>query len=206
MPTTRLLFASHNAHKAAEVAQILDGTDVEVLPLSAVGALPEAPEDHDNFADNALQKARFIFERTGMPCVADDSGLEVRALGGAPGVHSKRFSPEGTAEANNALLLARLEGVTDRRAWFRCALAVVGPLRPGGPVVEGVVEGLCEGEIAQSPSGSGGFGYDPLFLPDETPGRSMAELRPEEKNGISHRGRAFAALPELLAQLRSVGL
>ena len=206
MPKLRLLFASHNAHKAAEVAQILSGTEVEVLPLSAVGPLPEAPEDHDNFADNALQKARFIFERTGLPCVADDSGLEVAALGGAPGVHSKRFSPEATAEANNALLLARLDGLSDRRAWFRCALAVVGPVRPGGPVVEGVVEGRCEGSIAETLRGSGGFGYVPLFLPAETPGRSMAELRPEEKNGISHRGRAFAALPELLAQLRSIGL
>ena len=115
------------------------------------------------------------------------------ALGGAPGVYSKRFSPEQTHEANNALLLARLEGVTDRRARFRCVLAVV------DGVSERTVDGRCEGAIAHDLRGEHGFGYDPLFLPDEAPGRSLAELSMDEKNRISHRGRAFVALATCLA-------
>ena len=111
----------------------------------------------------------------------------------APGVSSKRFTPEATAEANNRLLLARLAGVPDRRARFRCVLAVV------GLGAERTVEGRCEGSIGLSPRGSEGFGYDPLFLPDEAPGRTLAELTMDEKNAISHRGRAFRALRALLA-------
>lgn len=191
----KLLLATHNAHKLVELRQMLAATPlqgVEVVGLSAFPDLPEAPETQETFEGNALQKAHFAAERTGLICVADDSGLEVDALGGAPGVRSKRFSAEATAEANNRLLLSRLEGVVNREARFVCALAVVRGDR------EAVHRGTCEGRIAAAPRGSGGFGYDPLFLPDATPGRSMAELTSEQKNAISHRGRAMEHLSALL--------
>jgi XTP/dITP diphosphohydrolase len=192
----QLLFATNNAHKVAEVRQILAGTGITVRTLAEHGLIVDPPETGDTFEANALQKARFVHEHTGLPCIADDSGIEVDALGGAPGVRSKRFSAEATAEANNALLLERLRDVADdaRTARFRCALAVVGV----GP--ERVVDGRCEGHIAHELRGEGGFGYDPLFLPDEAPGRAMAELSADEKNTISHRGRAFRQLPGLLGR------
>lgn len=193
----KILLASRNAHKATEVAQILHDTGVEVLSLADFPDVPELGEDHETFLDNALQKAREAHAATGLLVVADDSGIEVDALYGAPGVHSKRFSPEATAAANNALLLERLDGLDDRTARFRCVIAVV------GAGVERTVDGTCEGRIAESERGQGGFGYDPLFLPDDAPGRAMAELSPTEKNAISHRGRAFAHLPELLRNLTS---
>ncbi len=188
----KLLFATNNAHKVEEVQAILAGSDIELQTLAAFPELPEAPETSETFEGNALQKARFVFERTGLPCIADDSGIEVDALDKAPGVHSKRFSPEATHEANNVLLLQKLSGVANRTARFRCVLAYVDGQH------EATVSGSCEGRIAASSQGGGGFGYDPLFLPDEVPGRSMAELSMAEKNTISHRGRAFARLPELL--------
>jgi len=200
-PVMRLLLATHNAHKVDEIRAILASAGdamagVEVVGLDAYPDVPEAPEDHDTFVDNAIQKARFVHARTGVACVADDSGLEVDALGGAPGVRSKRYTPEATAVANNAKLLRELAGHTDRTARFRCVLALV--------TERGVwtAEGACEGRIGAAPAGRGGFGYDPLFLPDDHPGRAMAELLPDEKNRISHRGRAFAQLPELLAVAR----
>jgi XTP/dITP diphosphohydrolase len=191
----RIVLASSNEHKIREIRQILDGTGIEVLGLEALGAMPEIPEDHDSFEENALQKANFVFVRTGEPCVADDSGLEVDALDGRPGVHSKRFTAEATAESNNRHLLELMHSQSQRTARFRCVLALVGPKG------QATVSGACEGEIARSASGDGGFGYDPLFLPVEFPGRSMAELSPEEKNRMSHRGRAFRQLPALLEQL-----
>lgn len=191
----RLLLASHNAHKLEEIRAILRGAPVELLDLSAFPAVPEPPEDGATFIANALQKARFVHGATGLLCLADDSGIEVDALDGAPGVRSKRFTPEATAAANNAELLRRLGERADRRARFRCAIALV------GPTGEATAEGRVEGRIARQPRGAGGFGYDPLFLPDESPGRTMAELSPDEKNHISHRGRALQALPELLARL-----
>ncbi len=184
----KLLFATNNAHKVSEVERILAGTTIEVLPLAAAGLDLDPPETGDTFEANALQKAHFVAAATGLPCIADDSGLEVDALGGAPGVHSKRFSPEATAEANNVLLLERLGDRDGRSARFRCVLAIVGL----GP--DQTVSGSCEGRIAHAQTGSGGFGYDPLFLPDEAPGQSMAELSPDAKNAISHRGRAFRQL------------
>jgi len=188
-----LIFATNNAHKVQEVRALLDGTGVALQTLAEAGLDLDPPETGSTFEANALQKARFVADHTGRPCIADDSGIEVDPLGGAPGVHSKRFSPEGTDEANNALLLARLDGVTDRTARFRCVLALTGL---GEDVT---LEGRCEGRIARSARGQGGFGYDPLFLPDAFPGRSMAELSMTEKNAISHRGLAFAQLPALLA-------
>ncbi len=188
----KLVFATNNTHKVTEVRAILAGSGLELLTLAEAGLALDPPETGATFEANALQKARFVHKYTGGWVVADDSGLEVDALGGAPGVHSKRFSPTGTAAANNALLLQRLEGVTDRTARFRCVIAVV------GPGVERTAEGRCEGRIGTSPEGDGGFGYDPLFLPDAYPGRTMAALSLAEKNAISHRGRAFRQLPGLL--------
>ncbi|MFT4626694.1 MAG: XTP/dITP diphosphohydrolase [Myxococcota bacterium] len=189
----QLVFATHNAHKAEEVQAILANTGITVVTLADLGFHTEVPETGDTFVHNALQKAHFVHAATGLPCVADDSGLEVDGLGGAPGVHSKRFSPEATAEANNRLLLERLGPGADRTARFRCVLALVGVGKPR------TVSGTCHGRIAEAPSGGGGFGYDPLFLPDETSDRTMAQLSAHEKNAISHRGRAFSQLPGLLA-------
>lgn len=187
-----ILFATNNPHKIEEVRAILAGTGITVRTLAEADVAVDPPETGDTFEANALQKARFVRDLTGLPCIADDSGLEVDALGGAPGVRSKRFSPEATHEANNRLLLERLADVDHRSARFRCVLALVGL----GP--DRTVNGRCEGRIAESLRGGGGFGYDPLFLPDETPGRTMAELTLDEKNAISHRGRAFRELPALL--------
>ena len=194
----RLLLATHNAHKLAEIRAILATADlggVEVVGLEAFPDLPEAPETQATFEGNALQKARFAAARTGLVCVADDSGLEVDALDGAPGVRSKRFSPQATADANNALLLERLGDRSDRTGRFVCALAVV-----HGDATA-VTRGTCEGVIARAGRGDGGFGYDPLFLPDDAPGRAMAELSAAEKNAISHRGHAVRQLPQLLAEV-----
>jgi XTP/dITP diphosphohydrolase len=204
----RVVLATHNPHKVDEIRLILAGLQedpvgdphprlprIELVSLRDIGFADDPPETSDTFVGNALQKARFVHQRTGQVCAADDSGIEVDALGGAPGVHSKRFSPEQTAEANNRLLLDQLAGVQDRRARFRCVVAVVGP---GGEVW---AEGTCEGVVGHAPRGTNGFGYDPLFLPDETPGRTMAELDASEKAAISHRGRAFRELPALLARI-----
>ena len=191
----RLWLASLNAHKAEELGRMLVGHNVEVLSLASRPDIGEPPETGTTFEENALQKARFVFEATGEPALADDSGLEVDALQGAPGVHSKRYTAEATAASNNRALLMALDGVSDRRARFVCALALVSKLG------EEVVRGTVEGEIGHAPRGEGGFGYDPLFLPDDAPGRTMAELSPQEKDNISHRGRAVAHLPNLLADL-----
>ncbi|MBX2797666.1 MAG: RdgB/HAM1 family non-canonical purine NTP pyrophosphatase [Myxococcales bacterium] len=191
----KLLFATHNRHKVEEVLQILAHTDVQLVTLADTGFTEDPPETSDTFEGNALQKARWVYERTGQLCVADDSGLEVDALGGRPGVHSKRYSPEALPGPNNQLLLSELAGIEDRVARFRCVIAVV------GAGVERTAEGRCEGRIAHALQGDGGFGYDPLFLADETPGRSLAELSMDDKNAISHRGRAFRKLPDLLEGL-----
>ncbi|MFK7930310.1 MAG: RdgB/HAM1 family non-canonical purine NTP pyrophosphatase [Myxococcota bacterium] len=189
----KLLLATRNAHKLTEIRQILAGFDIEILSLDDVTGLPEElPEDGDTFEHNALQKATFVHEATGLLCCADDSGIEVDALDGRPGVFSKRFSPEGTNDGNNRYLLEQLEGRQDRAARYRCVLALV------GEGVRSTADGRCEGRIGTTYLGEGGFGYDPLFLPDEAPGRTMAQLSMDEKNAISHRGRAFRQLPDLL--------
>ena len=188
----QLLFATQNQHKLIEVRQILAGSDIEVVDLSSYPELGELPETHDTFQENALQKASALHAHTGLPAIADDSGLEVDALDGAPGVHSKRYSVAETAEANNQKLLSALSGVTQRSARFRCSLALV------TQDFSGVVDGTCEGSIANALCGVAGFGYDPVFFPDGVLGKSMAEISMAEKNAISHRGRAFSNLPELL--------
>lgn len=194
--STVVLLASHNRHKLDEVREILGARGIRVESLDDWPDVPEAPEDADNFVDNAVQKARFVSARTGRLCVADDSGLEVDALGGAPGVRSKRYTPEATAASNNKKLLEALAGQDDRRARFRCAIALV---TPDGRVA--TAEGACEGRILGAPRGEGGFGYDPLFEAEDLPGRSLAQVTAAEKNAISHRGRAFSQLPRLLAEL-----
>lgn len=164
--------------------------DIEWLPIPET--LPDPPETGETFVENAIQKARFVFEKTGIPSLADDSGLEVDALGGRPGVHSKRYSAEGTDAANNALLLRELSMQENRRARYRCVLALV----DGSGAY--TVDGTCEGVIVHSPRGSNGFGYDPLFSPLATPGRTCGELSAAEKDALSHRGAAMSRLDVLL--------
>ena len=185
----KLFVATHNQHKVREIGQILPG--FEIVPDDPEGVEETAPD----FAGNALIKVRAIAARhPGEWCLADDSGLEVAALGGAPGVRSARYAGEpSSTPANNALLLRNLEGVADRRARFTCCCALVGP-----DGAEHVVEGHCPGRIALAASGAEGFGYDPLFVPDGFD-RSFAELSADEKNAISHRGRALEAVKRLLA-------
>lgn len=191
----RIAIASANQHKLDEIRAILAPFGFEPVGLDHWPDIDDLPETEDTFEGNALMKARALFELEGVVAVADDSGLEVDALDGAPGVHSKRFTPQARHDTNNAKLLRVLEGVEDRRARFRCVVAVV------GPAGQRTASGACEGSIAFAQRGQGGFGYDPLFLPEETPGRSMAELSSDEKNRISHRGRAFRQLPSLLEAL-----
>jgi XTP/dITP diphosphohydrolase len=194
----KLVLATRNAHKLEEIRAILADLPVQLLTLDDLDDMPdELPEDGDTFEHNALQKARYVYDRTGLLTCADDSGIEVDALDGRPGVHSKRFSPQATGPANNRKLLAMLDGRTDRSARFRCVLALV------GDGVQHTVDGRCEGRIALTGTGEGGFGYDPIFLPDEAPGRSMAQLNMAQKNAISHRGRSFSQLPDILPGGRS---
>lgn len=192
----KLVFASGNAGKLREIEALL-GDAWEVLPQAGldVGAVEETGAD---FRENALLKARHAATRTGLPALADDSGLEVDALGGRPGVHSARYAGPGAADADNIhRLLGELESVPPERrtARFRCVIALVDPDQPDTPIV---TEGAWEGRIADSPVGAGGFGYDPVFV-DAGSGRRAAELAPAEKNRLSHRGIALRKLIERLA-------
>jgi XTP/dITP diphosphohydrolase len=190
----RLCFASGNRHKVAEIAAMLGPRGWEVEPLVLV-----VDEDQATFAGNAEKKARAALAESGLPSLADDSGLEVDALDGAPGVRSARWAGEPCDDgANNRKLLAALDGVPDARriARFRCALVLV-----DGDGTRLVAEGACEGRIAHAPRGTGGFGYDPLFcVAGDAAGRTMAELTADEKNRISHRARALQKLLESLEE------
>jgi len=194
----KVVVATGNPHKVDEIqaafADFRSGDEPwGFVPLSSIGDFPEPVEDGDTFLANARIKARAALAETGLPCMADDSGLEVDALGGRPGVRSSRYAGEHATDAeNNALLLAELDGVPPERrsARFRTVLVL---LYPDGREV--VAEGAVEGHIGEAPRGGNGFGYDPLFLPDIHGGRlTMAELTMEQKNRISHRGCALAAL------------
>ena len=202
----RLLVASRNAKKLHELHRVLAAagiTGIEPIGLDRVPEYPEEPENGATFAENALIKARAGARATGLPCVADDSGLAVDALNGMPGVLSARWcGVHGDDEANNALLLAQLDDVADARrgAAFVSACALVVPDRAGGPARETVSEGRWEGSVLRAGRGEGGFGYDPLFLPLGSD-RSAAELTPEEKDAGSHRGRALRELAPALAAL-----
>ncbi|MCB9898973.1 MAG: RdgB/HAM1 family non-canonical purine NTP pyrophosphatase [Planctomycetes bacterium] len=190
----RLLVATTNAGKVAELTEMLGPLGVELCGLDAFPDVVAAEEAGATFAENAEQKARHYARATGLPTLADDSGLEVDALDGAPGVRSARFAGDEAGDAaNNALLLERLAGVTDRRARFRCVVSLV---EGDGPALS--AGGTCEGRILEEPRGDGGFGYDPLFVPDAGDGRTFAELSRADKRGLSHRGRALAALLALL--------
>ena len=187
----RIVFATNNAHKLSEVKAVL-GDGYELVTLKEVGITEDIPETGATLDENASIKARYVYERTGLDCFADDTGLEVEALNGAPGVRSARYATDGhDFAANNAKLLRELENKENRNARFRTVISLI----CNG--VEKQVEGIVEGEIATSMSGSEGFGYDPLFIPK---GHSVtfAEMSAEEKNAISHRGRAVAALVKIL--------
>ncbi len=190
----RLVLASNNPGKLKEIRALLTPLAIDVIAQSELG-IGEAEEPHQTFLENALAKARHASAAAGLPALADDSGICVDALGGAPGVHSAYYaSREGGREErdarNNARLLDALEGVADRRAHYCCVLVLVRHADDPRPLV---AEGVWHGEIARTPRGGGGFGYDPLFL---VPGRgcTSAELDAAEKNRISHRGRALEAL------------
>lgn len=201
----KLLVATRSTGKQREVGELFAGTGIEVVFPDQAGVVHLPAEDalelHDSFSGNALAKAEYFAKRTMLPTVADDSGLEVIALGGEPGVRSKRWAPGSSAggdvdAANNAYLLQRLGGATGmrRKARYRCVLAFL--KAPGA--IPAFYEGTCTGEILDAPRGEGGFGYDPLFLSDDL-GKSFGEAAPDEKHAVSHRGRAFRALIAELA-------
>lgn len=200
----QLLVASNNAKKLGELQKILHDAAVpgiELLPLSAVAAYDEPVENGRTFADNALIKARAGVAATGLPTIADDSGLAVEELNGMPGVLSARWAGRhGDDAANNALLLAQMADVPDERRHV-AFVSVCALVTPDGK--EHVAEGRWEGTLLREPVGDNGFGYDPLFRPadDVAAGRSSAQLTPGEKNALSHRGRALAQLVEVIADL-----
>ncbi len=186
-----IIFATNNAHKLGEVQAVL-GDAFRLVTLAECGITEEIPETAATLEGNALQKARYVHERTGRDCFADDTGLEVDALGGEPGVRSARYATDGhDFAANNALLLHNLADKSDRKAHFRTVIALILDGR------EYLFEGRVDGVIAEQMSGAGGFGYDPLFKPE---GReeTFADMPAEAKNAISHRGRAVARLVEFL--------
>lgn len=197
----KIVFATNNQHKLEEISEML--TDkFKVLGLRELGISEEIPEDHDTLEENASQKAWYIYRKTGRSCFADDTGLEVDALGGAPGVYSARYSRMGSpvfpelppAEGNIKKLLLELEGVEKRRARFRTVIALI---------LDGTehrFEGVCEGRISEHPSGTEGFGYDPVFIPDSY-SKSFAEMDLAEKNQISHRAKAVQALVQFLKRM-----
>ncbi len=191
MKIKELVFATNNPHKLEEARNIA-GDSIKILSLSDIGCHDDIPETAPDLAGNALIKARWVRDRYGVDCFADDTGLMVDALSGAPGVYSARYAGEHCSPADNvALLLNNMEGETDRAA---CFVTVVALAAQGE---EHLFEGKVEGEISLEPSGCGGFGYDPIFVPKES-GISFAEMTPEAKNAISHRGRAIAKLIDFL--------
>ena len=190
----KIVFATNNAHKLDEVRQVV-GDKFALVSLRECGIVEDIPENELTLEGNALAKARYIYERRGADCFADDTGLEVDALGGEPGVRSARYATDGhDDEANKRLLLERLQGVENRAAQFRTAVALI----MGGK--EYLFEGIVRGRIATEQHGEGGFGYDPLFVP-EGYDRTFAQMSAEEKNAISHRGRAVRKLAEFLQNL-----
>ncbi|GAA0956912.1 non-canonical purine NTP pyrophosphatase [Frigoribacterium faeni] len=205
---TRVVIATHNQGKVAELRRILAETAPGVELVAYDG--PEPVEDGDSFAANALIKARAAARHTGLPALADDSGISAAALGGAPGIHSARYAGTRDDDDNIDKLLAELAGADDRSAWFSCAAALVvppaaGTARPDGPASAGewsehVEYGEWHGTVLEARVGSNGHGYDPVFRP-EGGTRSSAELTADEKNAVSHRSRAFRAIAPYVAAL-----
>lgn len=187
----KLVFATHNRHKLDEVAAILP-PDIELVSLSDLDCFEDIPETAETLRENAMQKARYVYERYGLNCFADDTGLEVEALNGAPGVRTARFAGEHCSSSDNVDKLLRvLDGATNRRACFKTTIALI--LDGEDHYFDGKVDGL----IATERLGEGGFGYDPVFCPIET-GLSFSQMGVAEKNRISHRARAVQALVDFL--------
>lgn len=193
----KLVMASNNAGKLKEFAALMAPLGIQVIPQGEL-QVPECPEPHHTFLENALEKARHASRVTGLPALADDSGICVEALSGAPGVYSARYAGEPKSDAaNNAKLVAALQGEANRRAWYYCVLVMVRHADDPQPLV---ADGMWFGEVRDEAAGAGGFGYDPHFwLPPH--GCSVAEMDAAEKNRVSHRGQALQAL---LAKLRAL--
>ena len=190
----KIIFATNNAHKLSEVQAVLGDGFTLVTPREC-GVTEEIPEEQDTLEGNASQKSHYLYDRTHLDCFADDTGLEVEALGGAPGVHSARYATDGhDFAANNRLLLKNMEGVENRRARFRTVISLI----LNGE--EHLFEGVVEGRILDRETGHEGFGFDPLFVPDGSD-RTFAEMSAEEKNAVSHRGRAVRKLAAFLHSL-----
>ncbi|MEO0734137.1 MAG: RdgB/HAM1 family non-canonical purine NTP pyrophosphatase [Bacteroidota bacterium] len=191
---SQLVFATNNPHKIAEIKAQL-GDQYDFLSLKDIGCHEEIPETTGTLRGNALQKARHVLDNYGHDCFSEDTGLEVDALDGEPGVDTAYYAgPERSAEANNHKLLTALAGATDRSARFRTFLCLL---------LDGEThyfEGITAGRIATAPQGSNGFGYDPIFIPDDGDGRTGAEMSPAEKRAVSHRARAMAKLQDFLAK------
>ncbi|WP_286887191.1 XTP/dITP diphosphatase [Aneurinibacillus sp. UBA3580] len=196
-PWKRIVLATKNKGKVREFSRMFKGFDVEIVTIADLPDMPDVVEDGETFEANARKKAEAISHATGLPALADDSGLEVDALGGKPGVYSARFAgPNATDSQNNAKLIALMQDIpeAERKARFVCVLALA---IPGGETL--FARGTCEGRIVLESKGENGFGYDPhFFLPDRQ--QTMAELAPEEKNRISHRGEAVRKLENVLRE------
>lgn len=191
---SRLVLGTGNPGKVDELRALLADLPIEVVAGHTLDNPPDVEEDADTLAGNAKKKANAYYSRTGLPALADDTGLEVAALDGRPGVHTARFAgPDATADDNMRMLLKMLDGVSNRRARFRTVVALI-----DGDGQVHTFEGVCEGTITTSPRGDGGFGYDPLFQPDGYD-LTFAEMPPEAKNEISHRRRALDAVRAFLA-------
>lgn len=189
----KYVFATNNAHKLREIKAMLPQS-IEILSLEKINCHVEIPETADTLEGNARIKARYVYEHYGLDCFADDTGLEVEALNGAPGVHTARYAGDNhDTEANIDKLLAELNGEINRKAKFRTVIALI---EKGE---EHLFEGVLEGEIAEKRCGDDGFGYDPVFIPQET-GKTFAELGPDTKNKISHRALAVAKLVDFISK------
>ena len=191
-PRRRLLVATGSAHKLIELQRLFGDLPIDLVTLRDLGITDEAPEDGATFEENALQKARWYAQASGEWTLADDSGLEVAALNGAPGVYTRRYAgPNATDVENYEKLLAETAGVADRSARFVCTMALIDPVDGS----ERTFRGECPGTLTTAPRGEFGFGYDPIFVVD---GRTMAERAPAEKDALSHRGRAAALVAAAL--------
>ncbi len=194
MKKRNLLFATNNSHKLREISEIA-GKDYQVLSLKDVNLDVDIPETQDTLEGNARQKARFIYDQTGIDCFADDTGLEVEALDGRPGVYSARYAGEGCSFDDNVRkILEEMDGVENRKARFRCVVCLILDGK------EYLFEGRSPGEITRERRGSDGFGYDPVFQPDGYI-RTFAEMPPQLKNGISHRGIAVSKMFRFLRKM-----